>query len=190
LARRGFGWIQPVSEGFGQRAGFAAQWPTEPGDPRPPILGGKALSEWKAYKRRSGPDDPVFVTRTGKRQTVTNVDHRLKTAIKAANKRLSALGVEPISDRVSPHSLRRTYASLRAAAGDQPVYVAEQLGHEDPGFTFRVYQRAVKRRERLSGAYLEAFDGALCWAAMSTGEAVGGQQPQEPIIPGERSPHP
>jgi integrase len=150
----------------------------------------EALSEWKAYKRRSGPDDPVFVTRTGKRQTVTNVDHRLKTAIKAANKRLSALGVEPISDRVSPHSLRRTYASLRAAAGDQPVYVAEQLGHEDPGFTFRVYQRAVKRRERLSGAYLEAFDGALCWAAMSTGEAVGGQQPQEPIIPGERSSHP
>jgi hypothetical protein len=23
---------------------------------------------------------------------------------------------------------------------------AEQLGHEDPGFTFRVYQRAVNRR--------------------------------------------
>ena len=28
---------------------------------------------------------------------------------------------------------------------------AEQLGHTDPAFTFRVYQKAAKRRERLSG---------------------------------------
>jgi integrase len=126
----------------------------------------EALSEWKAYRRRSGPGDPVLVTRGGRRQTVTNVDHRLKAAIKAANKRLDELGIEAISARVSPHSLRRTYASLRAAAGDHPVYIAEQLGHEDPGFTFRVYQRAAKRRDRLSGAYLKAFDGALEWAGM------------------------
>ena len=67
---------------------------------------------------------------------------------------------------MTPHSLRRTYASVRAAAGDHPVYIAEQLGHEDPGFTFRVYQRAVKRRDRLDGAYLAAFDRALQWAEM------------------------
>ena len=110
----------------------------------------------------------MFVARTGSRQTVTNVDHRLKSAIKAANKRLDELGVEPISGRVSLHSLRRTYARVRAATGDHPVYIAEQLGHEDPGFTFRVYQWAVKRRERLSATYLEAFDRALDWAAMGS----------------------
>jgi hypothetical protein len=38
---------------------------------------------------------------------------------------------------------------------------AEQLGHEDPGFTFRVYQRAVNRRDRLAGTHLQAFDRAL-----------------------------
>jgi hypothetical protein len=38
--------------------------------------------------------------------------------------------------------------------------------HEDPGFTFRVYQRAVKRRERLSPVYLAAFDHPLEWAEM------------------------
>ena len=53
--------------------------------------------------------------------------------------------------------------------GDDPVYIAEQMGHTDPKFTFRVYQRAVKRRERLSGAHLEAFDKALQWAAMGSG---------------------
>jgi hypothetical protein len=57
--------------------------------------------------------------------------------------------------------LRRTYASLRAALGDDPVYIAEQLGHRDARFTFRVYQRAAKRRERLIGAHLMAFDRAL-----------------------------
>jgi integrase len=39
--------------------------------------------------------------------------------------------------------LRRTYASLRAALRDDPVYIAEQLGHQDPAFTFRVYQKAA-----------------------------------------------
>ncbi len=124
----------------------------------------EALSEWKATTSRSEPGDPMLVTRTGTRQTVTNVDHRIKAAIKAANVTLESLGIDPISDRVTPHSLRRTYTSLRAAVGDHPVYIAEQLGHEDPAFTFRVYQRAVNRRERLAGAYLEAFDRALEWA--------------------------
>jgi integrase len=131
----------------------------------------EALAEWKAY-RRAAPTDPVFVTRTGRRQTVTNVDHRIKAAIKAANRRLAELGIDPISERVTPHSLRRTYASLRAAVGDHPVYIAEQLGHEDPGFTFRVYQRAAKRRERLSGSYLAAFDQAIEWAEMGRIEGV------------------
>jgi integrase len=128
----------------------------------------EALSEWKAYKGRRAAGGPVFVTRTGRRQTVTNVDHRIKTAIARANRRLAELAIEPISERVTPHSLRRTYASLRAAAGDHPVYIAEQLGHEDPGFTFRVYQRAAKRRDRLNGAHLEAFENALDWAAMGS----------------------
>jgi integrase len=133
----------------------------------------EALSEWKAYTKQSAPDDPVFVTRRRARQTVTNIDHRIKTAIRAANLRLAQFGIEPISERVTPHSLRRTYASLRAAVGDHPVYIAEQLGHEDPGFTFRVYQRAVKRRERLSRSYLAAFDRAIEWAEMGRNDGVG-----------------
>lgn len=127
----------------------------------------EVLSEWRAYRPGVG-RSPVFTTRTGKRQTVTNVDHRIKSAIKSANKRLDHLGIEPISDRVTPHSLRRAYASVRAAAGDPPQYIAEQLGHEDFGFTWKVYQRAVKRRDRLTGTYAEAFDAALDWAQMGT----------------------
>jgi hypothetical protein len=53
----------------------------------------EALSEWKARTPRGAARDPVFVARArnGKpprRQTVTNVDHRIKTAIRAANREL------------------------------------------------------------------------------------------------------
>jgi hypothetical protein len=44
----------------------------------------------------------------------------------------------------TPHSLRRTYAGLRVACGDDPIYGAEQLGHSDMNLTFKVYQRPVK----------------------------------------------
>jgi integrase len=112
----------------------------------------------------------VFLSRgrngSRSRQTPDNVGRRLKTAIRDANKRLAELGIEPISERVSPHSLRRTYASMRAALHDDPTYIADQLGHEDPTFAISVYAKAVKRRERLSDEYREAFDRALEWATI------------------------
>ena len=56
----------------------------------------------------------------------------LKSAIKKANIELDAAGIKPISERVSPHSLRRTFASLRFALGHDPIQVAEQGGWKDP----------------------------------------------------------
>jgi hypothetical protein len=53
----------------------------------------------------------------------------------AANAKLAKLGIAEI-EGVGLHGLRRTYASLRAAAGEDPTYVSEQLGDEDPRFTF------------------------------------------------------
>jgi len=121
-----------------------------------------------ATSSRTAPTDPVFVGRRGTRQTSDNVGRRLKSAIKKANPRLEGVGIAPLNERVSPHSLRRTYASLRYACGDDPVYVAQQGGWADPNFPIRVYAKAVKRRERLSGEHLEAFDAAIEWAAMGS----------------------
>jgi hypothetical protein len=63
---------------------------------------------------------------------------------------------------------RRTYASLRCACGDDPVYTGSQIGHEDPRFTLKAYAKATKRRERLSGPHLKAYDRAIEWAQMGT----------------------
>lgn len=128
-----------------------------------------ALWTLAATSPHTDPDDPVFVGRRGTRQTPDNVGRRLKSAIKKANVELDEAGIAAISERVSPHSLRRTYASLRFACGDDPVYVAEQGGWKDPSFPIRVYARAVRRRHRLSSAHREAFDAALHWAAMGSG---------------------
>ena len=61
------------------------------------------------------------------------------------------------------------YASLRFALGTDPVYVANQLGHTEPAFSMKVYARAVRRRERLTGTALREFDRAIHWAAMGSG---------------------
>jgi integrase len=91
------------------------------------------------------------------------------------------LGIEPSSDRVTPHSLTRRYAPLRAASGDDPVYIADQLGHTDPRFTRTVYTKAVKRRAKLSAAYLAEYENALAWAALRGSEKApkGTRRPDE-----------
>ena len=125
------------------------------------------LAEHKARSPRTAPGDPAFPNGDGRRQTVSNVERRFKTAIRRASKRLAGLGVEPIGEAATPHSLRRLYASLRYALGDDPVYVAEQMGHADAGaLSMRVYARAVRRRDRLTGATLREYDRALAWAEM------------------------
>jgi integrase len=131
----------------------------------------RELTAHKLRTRRSS-EGPMFPNRNGQRQSVSNVERRLKTAIRRANLRLNRLGIRPIDEAVTPHSLRRLYASLRFALGDDPVYVAAQLGHTEPGFSMKVYASAVRRRERLIGAALRKFDAALEWAAMGSGGRV------------------
>jgi integrase len=137
------------------------------------------LATWRARSPRTDRSDPVFVSRARKgrhgRQTERNVQARMRTAVKAANETLAEVGIEPIA--ASPHSLRRTFASLRAALRDDPVYIGEQGGWTDPRFVLRVYAKAVKRREKLSGEHLVAYDRALEWAGT-------GREPAPEPVPG------
>jgi integrase len=109
----------------------------------------------------------------------------LKDAIKAANKRLDRLGIELIRERVTRHSLRRSDASVRAACGDDPVYIAKQLGHTDMNLTFRIYQQAVKRRGKLAEHHLREFARALQWAKIGRNSepAIPEGTPQTPKTP-------
>ena len=56
------------------------------------------------------------------------------------------------------------YASLRCAYGDDIRYAANQLGHEDPRFTLKIYTQTTKRRGRLAPPHRNAYDRAHEWA--------------------------
>lgn len=126
-------------------------------------------SELSTLAERAAQDGIAFPNRNGARQTTSNVGRRFRTVVRHANEQLELLGLNPIDERATPHSLRRLYASLRFALGDDPVYVAEQLGHTDPTFSMKVYARAIRRRERLTGIALREFDAALAWLKSEIG---------------------
>lgn len=130
------------------------------------------LTLWLDRCPHKAPTDPVFPTAKGGHDCRQNVRRRLLvTAIERANKQLVAEGIEPIED-VSLHGLRRTFATLRCAVGDDPAYTASQLGHTDATFTMRVYTGATKRRDRLTGAERRAYDTACEWALTGTSDPI------------------
>lgn len=112
------------------------------------------LVAYKAQVRDLQPDGLVFATTTGGRQSETNVRRRvLAKAVEIANEQLEAGGAERLPEGLTPHSLRRTFASILAALGEPMPSVIRQLGHADPALTLRIYAHDVARgdaeRERL-----------------------------------------
>ena len=62
-----------------------------------------------------------------------------------ANAALAEAGEEdPIPEGLTPHSLRRTFASVLVAVGRDPSTVMSMLGHPTPGFTLSVYSQVMR----------------------------------------------
>ncbi|MEA2395853.1 MAG: integrase [Solirubrobacteraceae bacterium] len=90
----------------------------------------------------------MFATSTGGRQSGTNVRRRiLLPAIDNANERLAKVDVEPLPERLTPHSLRRTFASVSYALGADPGLVMDEMGHTDPGLALRIYRQSMHRSD-------------------------------------------
>ena len=47
-----------------------------------------------------------------------------------------------------PHTLRHTYASMLIEAGEPLTYIQQQLGHQSPAFTLKVYGHLLPRAGR------------------------------------------
>jgi integrase len=128
----------------------------------------ETLMLWRVDAKHTGAADFVVQTSTGRNHNPSNLRRDvLAPAVEAANVKLVEAGIAPIG-RLTFHSLRRTYASLRCAVGDDVRYTAAQLGHEDPRFTLRVYAQATSRRDRMAKPQRDAYDAALHWAAMGS----------------------
>jgi integrase len=87
-----------------------------------------------AYRaeRPSARSGAAFETRRGTRQSPDNVRARLLAAVRErADELLEWRGERPIA-HLTPHTLRRTFASLLAEVGISPRRTMYLLGHSDP----------------------------------------------------------
>lgn len=116
---------------------------------------------------------PVFAARSGRPADEHNIRHRvLAGSIERANANLERAGAPPLPAGITPHSMRRTFASLLYALGENPAVVMAEMGHADPGLALRIYAQAM-RRDDGEIERLHALVDGVHWAEM------GRQSPQQ-----------
>lgn len=96
-------------------------------------------------KRATGKHDFVFCTRTGGPLNHNNVTKRVWYPL------LRHLGLRPRR----PYQSRHTAATLWLAAGENPEWIARQMGHTTTEMLFRVYSRYVPNLTRRDGSAFE-----------------------------------
>lgn len=119
----------------------------------------EALTEYRTRTSHGDPDDYVFPTASGRRDSESNVRTRiLAPAVQKANESLKAEDADPMP-KLTPHSLRRTFFSLLLRAGvDLPRVMAEG-GHADPKMTLGIYAQVLLIDDNADQHLLEALVG-------------------------------
>lgn len=126
---------------------------------------------------------PAFATRNGTRQHPDNVRSRLLAGVlERANVLLADAGEQPIT-HMTPHTLRRTFASLLAEIGVSPRRAMYLLGHRDPKFTMRVYQQVLD----LGGTAPEQLERVLGCTVDEAFTLLSGRELRTPGQSGKRS---
>lgn len=106
-------------------------------------------------------DDYVFPTSSGGPFSPDNFRARvLRATIKRANKNLAKRKLPPLPERITPHSLRRTFASVLYALGEDPGVIMDEMGHTDPALALRVYRQSMRRGEDEKAQLCALIDGA------------------------------
>jgi integrase len=125
---------------------------------------GALRDEIDSYRARQGEVEPhalIFATQTGKAITADTLRRRiLAKAVEHAHEQLKKEGVEPLPN-VTPHGLRRSYASLLFALGEPVPFVMAQLGHKDPTMTLRFYAKVMLRRDGENERLKELVEGVF-----------------------------
>jgi integrase len=118
----------------------------------------------------ASPGAYVFGTAAGKQQNPSNVRTRvLAKAVERASERLVEADGPPLP-RLTPHGLRRTFASLLYGIGEPPPVVMAEMGHEDPQEALSVYAQAMRRDDGEKDRLRALVEGAPIGSNGSGGE--------------------
>ena len=103
----------------------------------------------------------MFATTSGKQIGASNLRRRvLAPAIELADERLLEAGAAPLPAGLTPHSLRRTFASVLYALGETPPVVMAEMGHTTPQLALAIYAHAMSRDEGQVEALRALVEGA------------------------------
>ena len=112
-------------------------------------------------------DAYVFATRSRRahERLTTSALACSRATVKRANENLERAGLPPLPDKLTPHSLRRTFCSLLYALGKDPGTVMDEMGHTDPALALRVYRQSMRRGEDEKAQMRALVEGGV-WANM------------------------
>ena len=123
-------------------------------------------------------DAHVFGTRTGQRPSGDNIRSRvLNAAVERANEDLAKRDLPPLPDKLTPHSLRRTFCSLLYALGETPPVVMQEMGHTDPALALKVYAQAMRCGENEQHQLRELVEGGIVAGSGSNELSADDQAP-------------
>jgi integrase len=132
------------------------------------------LTTYRAGLKDLDLDALVFGSEKGSRLSESNVRQRiLAKAVTHANLALAKAKLELLPDGLTPHSLRRTFASTLAALGEPMPSTMRQMGHTDASFTLKVYAGDMARGEAERERLRALVEGAQ-WPLLATEGSVEG----------------
>jgi integrase len=109
-----------------------------------PVLSDE-LRAVRARNQQATPDELVFPSRGGRPQDAHNFRARVFVPVLArANANRADRGLELLPERITPHSLRRTFASVLYALDEDLGAVMDALGHTDPGVALGVRKQTAQ----------------------------------------------
>jgi integrase len=118
----------------------------------------------------------VFGTAAGKAQNPSNVRIRVLTrSAERANRRLET----PLPP-LTPHGLRRSFASLLYAIGEPPPVVMQEMGHTDPALALSIYAHAMRRDEGENERLKALVEGAKLPGLVTGDHSEAGETQQAP----------
>jgi integrase len=125
-----------------------------------------------------GPASPVFATRNGTRNTQDNVRRHVVDPVRDRANELLAKAGRPAIARLTPHTLRRTFASILAECGVPPRRAMYLLGHTNPKLTMAVYQQVLD----MGGQAVESLETILGCTLDDACQMYSGRQPAPEVL--------
>lgn len=86
------------------------------------------------------------------------------------------------------HGLRRTFASVLVAIGENPNYVMGQMGHTDPQLTLRIYTQQMQRRDGEQERLRVLVNGDHAAATGTSAQSTGARRRRLGGAPRRRKP--